>query len=81
MSNHRSEMHREIVEALVSSKAVDFEAVGTVLSKYGARAALAGDSIGVIINWRVMDLCIPVDFKDLLHNLDLSHSSAGQIKG
>jgi hypothetical protein len=81
MSNHRSEMHREIVEALVSSKAVDFEAVGSVLSKYGARAALAGDAVGVIINWRVMDLCIPVDFKDLVRNLDLSHSLEAQVKG
>jgi hypothetical protein len=33
--------------------------VGGVLSKFGARAALTGEAIGVIINRRVMDICIP----------------------
>jgi hypothetical protein len=61
MPKNRTELQREVVEALVQSKAVDFEATGQVLAKFGARAALTGDAIGVIINWRVMDLCIPVD--------------------
>ncbi len=59
MSNSRTELHREVVEALVSSKAVNFEAVGAILSKYGARAAISGDALGVIINRRVFDVCIP----------------------
>ena len=61
MSNTRTELQKEVAEALIASKAVNFEAVGSVLSKYGARAALAGDALGVIINRRVMDICIPVD--------------------
>jgi hypothetical protein len=44
MSQRRTELQQEIVEALISSKAIDFEAVGKVLSKYGARAARAGDA-------------------------------------
>jgi hypothetical protein len=59
MSNRRTELQREVVEALVQSKAFDFEAVGKVLGKYGSRAALTGDSLGIVINWRVLHLCIP----------------------
>jgi|GEM_PF-5318451 hypothetical protein len=59
MSNSRTELQKEVIEALVQSKAFDFEAVGKVLGKYGARAALTGDSLGVVINWRVMHYCIP----------------------
>jgi hypothetical protein len=61
MSHKRTELQREVAEALISSKALNFEIVGSVLSKYGARAALNGDAIGVIINWRLFDVCIPVD--------------------
>ena len=59
MSNKRTELQREVIETLVQSKAFDFEAVGKVLGKYGARAALTGDAIGVVINWRVLHYCIP----------------------
>lgn len=59
MSMGRSELQREVAEALVASKAINFESVGAVLSKFGARAALTGEAIGVIINRRVMDICIP----------------------
>jgi hypothetical protein len=61
MGIHRSELQREVAEALVSSKAINFEAVGSIIAKFGARAAINGDAIGVIINHRVMDACIPVD--------------------
>lgn len=61
MSNKRTELQKEVVEALISSKAINFEVVGSVLAKYGARAALAGDSIGALIHWRAIDLCIPPD--------------------
>lgn len=54
MPNTRTELQKEVVEALVQSKAFDFEAVGKVLGTYGSRAALTGDSIGIIINWRVL---------------------------
>jgi hypothetical protein len=59
MSNKRTELQREVVEALVASKAINFEAVGSVLSKFAERAALAGDELGVIISWHVIDACIP----------------------
>ena len=66
----RTKLQQEVVEALISTKAVDFEAVGSVLSKFGARAARNGDAIGVIINWRNIDACIPVDFEDFAGLLD-----------
>jgi hypothetical protein len=59
MSIHRSELQNEVARALVESKAVDFEAVGRVLSKYGARAALSGETIGAIIGRKCWDICIP----------------------
>jgi hypothetical protein len=81
MNQKRTELHREVVEALVSSKAVNFEAVGSVLAKYGARGALSGESIGVIINWRMIDACIPVDFHSLLRGVSIEHAVGGQLKG
>jgi len=65
MSTARTELQKEVVEALVSSKAVNLEAVGSVLSKYGARAALTGSEIGVIIGHNVYDICIPASFSRL----------------
>ena len=61
MSQRRTELQREVVEALVASKAVNFEVVGSVFAKYGNRAALTGDSFGAIVHWRVFDICIPPD--------------------
>ena len=61
MAKARTELQDEVVEALVASKAINFEAVGTVLSKYGARAAITGDRFGVIVGRHVFDLCIPPD--------------------
>jgi hypothetical protein len=59
MTKGRTELQREIVDALISSKAIDFEAVGNVIGKYGARAALAGDALWVNIHHRMSDVCIP----------------------
>lgn len=81
MSQRRTEFQKEVVEALVSSKAINFEAIASVFSKYGSRAALTGDGIGVIINRRVMDLCIPVDFRDLLQGVNLEFTADTQVKG
>jgi|GraSoiStandDraft_29_1057270.scaffolds.fasta_scaffold92542_3 hypothetical protein len=61
MSNLRTELQREVAEALIASKAINFDAVGNLISKYGARAARTGDAIGAIIHWRVIDICIPPD--------------------
>lgn len=46
----RTELEQEIVQALVESKAIDFEAAGSILAKYGARAALSGSDIHFIVN-------------------------------
>ena len=61
MGQRRTELQKAVVEALVNSKAVDFEKVGNVLAKFGERAAITGDSIGALIHWRVIDVCIPPD--------------------
>jgi hypothetical protein len=78
MPNLRTELHREVVDALVKTKAINFDAVGNILSKFGSRAALTGDSIGVVINWRVMDLCIPVDFFVLVRGVHFDRTIAAQ---
>jgi hypothetical protein len=59
MSSNRSELQSEVARALVESKAIDFEAVGKVLSHFGARAAISGETIGAIIGKRCWDICIP----------------------
>jgi hypothetical protein len=59
MSNRRTELQTEVAEALIASNAINFEAVGSIISKYGARAARTGDTLGALIHWRVIDLCIP----------------------
>jgi hypothetical protein len=60
----RTELQQEVVQALIESKAVDFEAAGSVLSKYGARAALEGSGLVFKVDKRfIPDLCIPVDFE------------------
>ena len=81
MSQQRTELQREVVEALLSTKAINFEAVGSVISKFGARAALTGDAVGVILNWRVIDACIPVDFNELVHGVNFERTINAQAKG
>jgi hypothetical protein len=81
MSNRRTELQREVIEALVQSKAFDFEAVGKVLGKYGSRAALTGDSIGVVINWRVLHYCIPPYTLDRFSGLEAEQIAAGTVEG
>lgn len=62
MGKHvRSELQQEVVDAILDSGAVNFEAIGTVLAKYGDRAARTGTDVAAVVGWRLMDLCIPVD--------------------
>jgi len=66
VANERTGLEQEMVQALVESKAVDFEAAGSILAKFGARAAIDGVGIVFHIDKRVVrDLCIPVDFEQL----------------
>jgi hypothetical protein len=79
MPNKRTELQREVVEALVSSKAINFEAAGSVLAKYGARAALTGDTFGALVHWRVFDICIPPD--PWARGIEIQEVLGGQAKG
>lgn len=53
----RTRLQDEVVRELVESKAIDFGAIASVFSKYGARAALEGDSLVTIINKNVTWNC------------------------
>lgn len=78
MPHQRTELQREVAEALISSKAINFEAVGSIIAKYGARAAANGDALGVIINHRIMDACIPVDFYTLMPSFERPMQKMGR---
>ena len=49
-SQHRTAFQQQVVEALVQSKAINLEAVGATMSKFGERAALQGETLITIIN-------------------------------
>jgi hypothetical protein len=49
-TDSRSAFQQQVVEALVQSKAINLEAVGATLSKFGERALLQGESLVHIIN-------------------------------
>jgi len=57
----RNKLEQEIVEALIDTNAINFDALGSVLSRYGADAARAGTPLGVIVNRNVYWACIPPD--------------------
>lgn len=57
MSEKRSAFQQQVVETLISSKAINLEAVGSTMSKFGHRAALEGESLVAIINNRVFWAC------------------------
>lgn len=63
---HRTELQREIAEALISTKAINFDAVGSIIAKYGARATINGDVLGFVINHRVFNGCIPPDVTQVI---------------
>ena len=46
----RSAFQQQVVEALLESKAIDLEAVGAVMGKFGERAAREGETLVQIIN-------------------------------
>ncbi len=58
---NRNELEQEVVDALIESKAIDFEAVASLVAKFGARAAQSGSEFGMVVNWHTMDICIPPD--------------------
>jgi hypothetical protein len=59
MARERNELQQEIVDALLDSKAFNFEAIGAILAGYGERAAKSGSEIAVRIGRNVVNYCIP----------------------
>ena len=53
----RTELEQEIVNALIDTKAINLEAIGSIISKYGARAAKTGTNLVTIINKHVIINC------------------------
>lgn len=74
MSTKRTRLQETVARELFSSGAINMEAVAKVLTSHGMEAAETGDTIGVIIGRHVMDLCIPVDFKDLLGHVNINRT-------
>jgi hypothetical protein len=57
MSIERTELQQQVVEALLDSKAIDLEVVGSVISKFGERAAREGETLVHIVNQRFQWAC------------------------
>ncbi|WP_097303526.1 hypothetical protein [Pseudomonas chlororaphis] len=53
----RNAFQQRVVEALIESKAINLEAVGATLSKFGEEAARRGETLVHIINRNVMWNC------------------------
>jgi len=53
----RSALQQQVVESLLESKAINLEAVGATLSKFGERSAIEGDTLVHIINRRFLWAC------------------------
>lgn len=62
MPEFRTDLEMEMVQAVIDSRLIDFEAAGAILSQYGARAALEGTGIVFhVTKWIIRDWCIPRD--------------------
>ncbi len=57
MGEPRSAFLQQVVDTLVESKAVNLNAVGAIMSKFGDRAVREGESLVTIINRNVMWNC------------------------
>jgi hypothetical protein len=53
----RTELEQELVDAFIETKAINFEAIGNIISKYGARAAKSGTDLVTIINKNIIINC------------------------
>ncbi len=81
----RSALEQEVIGALVESQAVNFDAVGGVLSKYGAQLARNGDAFYFVVHGRVFDICIPPEqFVGRVREVELQGAArqvAGEVRG
>jgi hypothetical protein len=57
MGEPRSAFLQQVVDTLVETKAVNLNAVGAIMSKFGDRAVREGESLVTIINRNVMWNC------------------------
>lgn len=55
--NIRTELEQELVNAFIETKAIDFEAIGNIISKYGARAAKSGTELVFVIDRHLSLAC------------------------
>ena len=80
----RSALQQEVIAALIDSKAVNFEAAGSVLSQFGERSARAGEEVSFAVRWWVIDWCIPPEpyrLRDLLGQVERLETAGQQLKG
>jgi hypothetical protein len=61
MAENRTQLQQEVVDALLESSAINFEALGGIIATFGERAARAGSELGFVIGRRVLNYCIPPD--------------------
>jgi hypothetical protein len=57
MNDKRSAFHQQVIEALIETKAIDLEAIGATMSRFGEQAIRNGESLVQIINRNVMWNC------------------------
>jgi hypothetical protein len=55
--NIRTELEQELVNAFIDSNAVNFDAIGSIVAKFGARAARSGTDLVTIINKNITINC------------------------
>ena len=53
----RTELEQELVDAFIETKAVNFDAIGKIIAKYGARAAKTGTDLVTIVNKKFLINC------------------------
>ena len=56
-SEYRSAFQQQVIEALVESKAINIEAVGATMSRFGQEALLRGETLVNIINRQSIWAC------------------------
>lgn len=53
----RTALQDRVMRELVETRAIDFEAIGSLFGKYGAQAALEGDALVSIVNGNAIWNC------------------------
>ena len=74
MKSHRTAFQQQVVEALIQSKAINLEAVGATMAKFGEKALLQGESLVSIINRNAIWNCgWPGPEIDVIHGAQQQH--------